>query len=186
MVINQLRRLVLVVRVKNRKFLKDALSVNPVFLRNTASDSGLVLDYRDWEVPLGRRFRSLKIWFVLRSYGAKGLREHIRKTVKLSERFLNGILRYPDLFAISAPPAFALVCFHVISDQGTPYSSNELTSMVFNLINETHIYLSNTVLRGQEVMRFAVGSPWTTEEHVDKAIELIVKTTRDVVDACKF
>jgi len=60
----------------------NALSLTPAFLRNIASDSGLVIDYRDWQIPLGRRFRSLKIWFVLRAFGANGLREHIRKVLK--------------------------------------------------------------------------------------------------------
>ncbi|CAG8532435.1 8267_t:CDS:2 [Acaulospora morrowiae] len=170
--------------VRNRKYLNDALSVKPEFLRNPASESGLVLDYRDWEIPVGRRFRSLKIWFVLRSYGAKGLREHVRKAVKLAQRFFHGILRHPDLFAISAQPAFSLVCFHVKSNPDTPYSSNQLTSKVYDRANETRqIYLSRTVLHDQEVIRFAVGSPWTTEEHIDKALELLVKITRDVVRA---
>jgi aromatic-L-amino-acid decarboxylase len=73
--------------VKKRKDLIDALSILPSYLRNEFSESGLVTDYRDWQIPLGRRFRSLKIWFVLRTYGINGLQAHIRKHVKLGELY---------------------------------------------------------------------------------------------------
>ena len=65
--------------VKNRNYLVNALSLTPPYLQNSASESGSVVDYRNWQLPLGRRFRSLKLWFVLRSYGVQGIREHIRK-----------------------------------------------------------------------------------------------------------
>lgn len=64
--------------VKERKYLLDALSITPAYLRNKASESGLVTDYRDWQIPLGRRFRSLKLWFVMRTYGVIGLQNYIR------------------------------------------------------------------------------------------------------------
>lgn len=63
----------------DRQDLIDAMSITPAYLRNNASASGAVIDYRDWQLPLGRRFRSLKLWFVLRSFGASGMRAHIRK-----------------------------------------------------------------------------------------------------------
>lgn len=65
--------------VKNRRDLTDALDVTPEFLRTKQSEAGAVIDYRNWHVALGRRFRSLKIWFVLRSYGVKGFQEYIRR-----------------------------------------------------------------------------------------------------------
>lgn len=64
--------------VKNRVSLLNALDITPVYLRNKASESGLVIDYRSWQIPLGRRFKSLKLWFVLRSYGIRGIQEYIR------------------------------------------------------------------------------------------------------------
>jgi aromatic-L-amino-acid decarboxylase len=77
---------VFVQRVRDRQSLIDALSVTPEFLRNKASESGQVIDYRDWGIPLGRRFRALKVWFVLRTYGIKGLQQHIRRvSLSLSE-----------------------------------------------------------------------------------------------------
>jgi aromatic-L-amino-acid decarboxylase len=65
----------------NRSNLIDALTITPEYLRNKASESGLVIDYRDWQIPLGRRFRSLKLWFVLRTYGLNGLRSYVRHVI---------------------------------------------------------------------------------------------------------
>ncbi|KAI9894744.1 MAG: hypothetical protein M1814_002101 [Vezdaea aestivalis] len=100
--------------VRRRKPLIDALSITPAYLRNEFSESGLVTDYRDWQIPLGRRFRSLKIWFVLRTYGVEGLREHIREHIRLGKLFAKLIEGRKDLFAISSKPAFALTVFSVV------------------------------------------------------------------------
>lgn len=74
--------------VKNRRDLTDALDVTPEFLRTRESEAGAVIDYRNWHVGLGRRFRSLKIWFVLRSYGVKGFQAYIRRVRMLSPIFM--------------------------------------------------------------------------------------------------
>lgn len=73
--------------VKDRAELVNALSVIPSYLRNKASDAGEVIDYRDWQIPLGRRFRSLKLWFVLRTYGVEKLQEFIRSCIALAKEF---------------------------------------------------------------------------------------------------
>lgn len=101
--------------VQKRKDLTDALSITPSYLRNQFSDSGLVTDYRDWQIPLGRRFRSLKIWFVLRTYGVEGLRAHVRNGLQLGDLFADLIRSRSDLFSITAPPRFALTVFSVNS-----------------------------------------------------------------------
>jgi aromatic-L-amino-acid decarboxylase len=99
--------------IKKRKDLIDTYSIMPSFLRNNFSESGLVTDYRDWQIPLGRRFRSLKVWFVLRTYGVNGLRAFIRNHVKLGEYF-NGLLNErKDLFTVITPSAFGLTTFHI-------------------------------------------------------------------------
>ena len=100
-----------VLYVRKRRDLTSALSITPSYLRNTYSDSGLVTDYRDWQIPLGRRFRALKIWFVLRTYGVNVLREHVRKHIKMGEMFASWIRERPDLFTIIAPPTYALSVF---------------------------------------------------------------------------
>lgn len=99
--------------VRNRRDLTDALSITPSYLKNEYSESGLVTDYRDWQIPLGRRFRALKLWFVVRTYGLKGMREHIRHHLKLGDYFAELVRSRSDLFDIVAPPAFALTVLAV-------------------------------------------------------------------------
>lgn len=94
--------------VRIRANLTSALSITPSYLRNPFSDSGLVTDYRDWQIPLGRRFRALKIWFVLRTYGINGLKAHVRKHIIISERFAGWVREREGLWEIVTPPAFAL------------------------------------------------------------------------------
>ena len=100
--------------VKRRRNLTDALSITPSYLRNDFSASGLVTDYRDWQIPLGRRFRALKIWFVMRTYGVSGLKAHIRNHIKLGEMFHSLIVSRNDLFDVLTPPAFALTVFTIL------------------------------------------------------------------------
>ena len=99
--------------VRTRAHLTSALSITPSYLRNPFSDSGLVTDYRDWQVPLGRRFRALKIWFVLRTYGVNGLKAHITRHLAIGEKFASWISERKDLWQIVAPPAFALTVITV-------------------------------------------------------------------------
>jgi aromatic-L-amino-acid decarboxylase len=99
--------------VQNRNHLTRALSITPSYLENNYTDSGLVTDYRDWQIPLGRRFRALKIWFVMRSYGLEGMKAHIRKSVKIGEVFKSLVEGRNDLFEIVVAPRFALTCFRV-------------------------------------------------------------------------
>ena len=94
--------------VRIRAHLTSALSITPSYLRNSFSDSGLVTDYRDWQIPLGRRFRALKIWFVLRTYGINGLKAHVRKHIVLGEKFAAWVRERETLWEIVTPPAFAL------------------------------------------------------------------------------
>ncbi|KAK5109275.1 hypothetical protein LTR62_007149 [Meristemomyces frigidus] len=99
--------------VQRRKELTDALSISPAYLKNQFSDSGLVTDYRDWQIPLGRRFRALKIWFVLRTWGVDGLRRHIQHHINLGNMFVDLIRSRSDLFCILVEPRFALTVFSV-------------------------------------------------------------------------
>ena len=99
--------------VRNRNDLTRALSINPAYLQNKHTDSGLVTDYRDWQIPLGRRFRALKIWFVMRSYGIEGMQRHIRNTTAIGETFKSLVDGRNDLFEIVGKPQFALTCFRL-------------------------------------------------------------------------
>lgn len=94
--------------VKDRSALLDALSISPEYLRNRASESGHVIDYRDWQIPLGRRFRSLKLWFVMRLYGAEGIRAHLRSQIEQAQH-VEALVRQDARFEIFVPREFGLV-----------------------------------------------------------------------------
>ena len=99
--------------VQKRRDLTDALSISLDIVRNQHSDSGLVTDYRDWQIPFGRRFRALKIWFVFRTYGVSGIQAVIRNHIRMGEMFSDLVRSRPDLFEIVTPPAFALTVFTI-------------------------------------------------------------------------
>ncbi|HEY0697339.1 MAG TPA: pyridoxal-dependent decarboxylase, partial [Micromonospora sp.] len=173
--------------VADRGELVEALTVMPEFLRNAATESGAVIDYRDWQVPLGRRFRSLKLWFVLRWYGAEGLRAHIRSGVASAARFAE-LVRADDRFAVAAPHPFSLVCFRLRPAPGTtvePATGRDVDAVNAELlarVNATgRIHLTHTRVDGRYTLRLSVGSPWTTERHVTDAWELIRATATALV-----
>ncbi len=94
--------------IKDRKALTETHSIQPEYLKNSLSESDTVIDYKDWQIPLGRRFRSLKLWFVLRYYGVEGLKAHIRRGVKLSQLFQKLLIR-DNRFELMAPSPLNLV-----------------------------------------------------------------------------
>lgn len=152
--------------VADRKALVDALSILPEYLRNVATESGEVIDYRDWQVPLGRRFRALKLWFVLRWYGAEGLRHHVREHVRLAGGLATRV-EGDDRLVLAAPAHLNLVCFrHAGGD--------EATEALHRALNDTgRVYLTHTRLDGRYVIRASIGA-WTTEQrHVDALWGLI-------------
>jgi aromatic-L-amino-acid decarboxylase len=152
--------------VADREALVGALSIVPEFLRNAASESGEVIDYRDWQVPLGRRFRALKLWFVLRWYGAEGLRHHVREHIRLAQE-LAGRVAADRRLVVAAPARLNLVCFrHAGGD--------EATEALHRALNATgRVYLTHTRLDDRYVIRASIGA-WTTEQrHVDALWQLI-------------
>jgi aromatic-L-amino-acid/L-tryptophan decarboxylase len=164
---------------RDRQALVDALSVTPEFLRNAASESGAVIDYRDWQVPLGRRFRALKLWLVLRHYGAEGLRAHIRHHLALAARFEAG-LRADARFELAVPRSLALVCFRLRPLPGeAPSDTDARNRALLERVNATgQAFLSHTVLqdaegRGRYVLRMAIGATRTEARHVDAALALL-------------
>ncbi len=155
--------------VADRNALIGALSITPEYLRNSISDAGAALDYRDWQIPLGRRFRALKLWFVLRRFGAEGLRSYIRGHVALTARFAEHLAQ-DARFEIVAPVHLNLVCFRL-------RDSNERNAALLEALNASgRIYLSHTVLDGRYVLRFCVGQPQTSTRHIDEAWALIAAT----------
>ena len=155
--------------VADRAALINTLSILPEYLRNQATESGAVIDYRDWHVQLGRRFRALKLWFVIRHYGIEGLQHHVREHVRISQAFASWVNASPD-FELMAPNPLNLVCFrHVAGD-----AFNEALMNRLNV--DGHIYLTHTKLNGRFTLRLVVGQTNTEMRHVERAWQLIQKT----------
>ena len=159
--------------VADRAALINALSVLPEYLRNRASESGEVIDYRDWHIPLGRRFRALKLWFVIRHYGAEGLRAHVRTSVELADWFAARV-RESEEFELAAPVAVGLVCFR--HRGGDAFNQ----TLMDRLNRSGALYLTHTRLDDRIVLRLAVGAPATRRAHVEAAWARIVETAREI------
>jgi aromatic-L-amino-acid decarboxylase len=152
--------------VADRSQLINALSITPEYLRNTATESGAVTDFRDWHVPLGRRFRALKLWFVIRHYGVEGLQFHIRQHIELA-RWLAAEIKNDARFEVAAPPSLNLVCFRL-------KASDEKNQQLMTRLNQSgKMYLSHTRLNGKYVIRLCVGQTRTEHRHVEQAWQLI-------------
>jgi len=159
--------------VTDRGALIRTLSILPEYLRNRATESGAVIDYRDWQVSLGRRFRALKLWFVIRHYGVEGLRFHVRRHIELAQRFRAWVEADPQ-FELAAPAPLNLVCFR---HRGGDAVNRELLDRL-NASGE--LYLTHTVLDGKHTLRFCVAQTRTEERHVAEAWRRIRETARDV------
>jgi aromatic-L-amino-acid/L-tryptophan decarboxylase len=153
--------------VRDRAALINPLSVLPEYLRNEATESGAVIDYRDWHIPLGRRFRALKLWFVIRHYGVEGLRHHVREHVAWTRAFADRVVMHPD-FELSAPLPLNLACFrHTAGDT--------MNQHILDSVNGSgDMYLTHTKLNGAMVLRMSIGGTNTTEAAWNEAWDQIV------------
>jgi aromatic-L-amino-acid decarboxylase len=152
--------------VADRASLIDALSILPEYLKNQATQSGAVIDYRDWQIPLGRRFRALKLWFVIRHYGVEGLQYHIRRHVELAQQFAAWV-EEDERFELMAPAPLNLVCFrHKAGD-----AFNQALLEQLNASGD--LYLTHTKLNGVYTLRMSIGQEQTEARHVARAWERI-------------
>ncbi len=152
--------------VRDRTSLINALSLQPEYLHNAASSSGAVIDYRDWQVPLGRRFRALKLWFVLRSYGAEALRAMVRRHVAAAQWFAATVEKSAE-FELAAAAPLNLVCFrHVGGDAAS--------QQVLDAVNKGgKAFLTHAQVGGRVALRLSVGQEHTEQHHVEAVWEAL-------------
>jgi len=155
-----------------RQALIGALSILPEYLRNAASASGAVIDYRDWHIQLGRRFRALKLWFVIRHYGVEGLQHHVRQHVALAQEFAAWV-QNDARFELVAPAPLNLVCFRLRGDD----ADNE--ALLDHLNRSGRMYLTHTRLNGRYTLRMSIGQTHTERRHVAQAWDLIQATVHE-------
>lgn len=161
--------------VRHAEALQRTFTINPSYL--TSSETGEVIDYRDWGVPLGRRFRALKLWFVLRAYGAEGLRAMIADHIAWTAELAAEVQAHPD-FEITSPPALALFSFRYrprgLDDEARLDALNE--ALLTRLNDSGKLYLTQNRVRGRYAIRFSVGARTTTRDHVMMAWTVIQET----------
>lgn len=161
--------------VADRAGLIQTLSVLPEYLRNKATESGAVIDYRDWHIPLGRRFRSLKLWFVIRHYGVAGLQRHVRRHVELAQQFASWISANPD-FELAAPAPLNLVCFR-------HRGGDAVNQAIMDRVNDSGaLFLTHTRLNDRLTLRLCIGQTQTELRHVQAAWARIREAARDAVN----
>ncbi|XP_068656821.1 tyrosine/DOPA decarboxylase 2-like [Aristolochia californica] len=163
--------------VKDPSSLVKALSTNPEYLRNKATESRQVVDYKDWQIALSRRFRALKLWLVLRSYGVSNLRNFLRTHVKMAKHF-EGLIAMDKRFEIVVPRTFAMVCFRLLPASSAAVDDleavNELNGKLMEAINASgRIYMTHSVVGGVYMIRFAVGATLTEDRHVNFAWKVV-------------
>ncbi|XP_038075841.1 aromatic-L-amino-acid decarboxylase-like [Patiria miniata] len=158
--------------VRDKHALTNALTVNPIYLQH--DNEAHSIDYRNWTIPLSRRFRSLKLWFVIRMYGVEGLQQYIRSHVAMAKRF-EALVRRDARFEILGDVVFGLVCFRL-------KGPNNLTESLLRRINQSgKAHMVPASLRGTFVIRFAVCHPDPTEEHVQQTWGVITSNAECVL-----
>ena len=165
--------------VKDKETLNKTFEIHPEYLKTGVDE--IVNNYRDWGIQLGRRFRALKLWFVLRSYGIEGLQKMIREHIRLAEMLKQWIAN-DQRFELMAPVDFSLVCFRFNPKDRAEIQLDELNRQLLESINKTgKTLLTHTSLKGKFVIRFCIAQRTTTERHVRNIWDLVTKKAEELL-----
>jgi aromatic-L-amino-acid decarboxylase len=164
--------------VRDPAALVRAFEIHPEYLKDGVGAE--VKNYRDWGIQLGRRFRALKLWFVIRSYGVDGLQDMVREHLRLAGLF-KGWIEADRRFELLAPVDLGLVCFRLNDGRGEP-GLDALNRELLDAINRTgRVFLTHTTLRGKFTLRLVVGQRTTAERHVRGAWEIVSAAAADLL-----
>lgn len=164
--------------VKDTDALTRTLGLTPEYLKTDLDRQ--VHNYRDWGVPLGRRFRALKLWFVLRSYGLTALRHQLRQQIQWVQELSQQIQTHPD-FEVLAPVPLNLVCFRFVPRERSQSEYEALNQTLLQRLNQSgEVFMTHTRLAGTYCLRLVAGNPNTRAEDVQMAWTLIQATARDL------
>ena len=164
--------------VRDPAHLERVMAIDPAYLQTDRDNQ--VTNFRDWGIQLGRRFRALKLWFVLRSYGAENLRAMLAEHIALAAEFKSWVEDDPD-WELLAPVPLNTVCFrlHPVGFQGDDDELNSLNKDLMNRVNRAgRIYLTHTVLDGRYTLRMSIGQTGTRRRHVEEAWEELREKAR--------
>ena len=161
--------------VKSAESLIKTFEVLPEYLKT--SNRGQVNDYRDWGIPLGRRFRALKLWFVLRGFGKTGLQERLRKHIQLNTFFAENIEAHAD-YELIMSPFLNYTCFRM--SPGSVIDKKELDELNAQLLSKMNasgkVFLSHTKVNGDYVLRMVIGQTYVEKSHIEHALQVIFET----------
>ncbi len=162
-----------VLYVDDRNKITSAMSVVPEYLKNKGSETGQVIDYMDWSVPLGRKFRGLKLWQVINYYGTEGLQKYIRENVEHTQ-ILKSWIEEDDNFEIIAPVPLNLICFK--HKKGSAFNQK-----LHETVNQTgKLYITRTKINDEYILRFSIGQATGTIDHIKKSWKLIQQTAKNI------
>jgi aromatic-L-amino-acid/L-tryptophan decarboxylase len=164
--------------VKDAEHLIRTFEILPEYLKTRTR--GAVNDYRDWGIPLGRRFRALKLWMVIRTYGLKGLQEKIREHIKLASEFAD-LVQHEPRFELVLAPVLNTVCFRFCPDGLSVSDADQLNEKLNHALNDTgRIYLTHTILNGRYTLRMVISQTSVTRDHMLSAWNLIREVASDL------
>lgn len=160
--------------VKDKIEIFESLAADASYYTNPATQSGRVIDYKNLQIPLGRRFRSLKLWFVMRSYGKKGLQAHMQTQLDLA-KFMVQLIEKDQIFELTHPVPFSLVCFRIKPQPGESLEENNARNeWIFTKVTETQkVIISRFVFKGQTVLRVAIGNGRHSESSIIELYDLL-------------
>jgi aromatic-L-amino-acid/L-tryptophan decarboxylase len=166
--------------VRNPEHLIRTMSINPEYLKTGRDEQ--VNNYRDWGIQLGRRFRALKLWFVIRHYGVNGLKRMIRNHISYAQWFA-GCVNDSSGFELMAPVSASLVCFRWNNNRTPDKELDRINRLLLAKINETgEIYLTHTILSGHYTIRLSIGQRTTTKADIERAWEIIRSSANEALE----
>lgn len=167
--------------VKDKSSLTRTFEILPEYLKTKVDEQ--VNNYRDWGIPLGRRFRALKLWFVIRSYGVEGIKQRIKEHIEMAQALGKQMDKHSD-FEQLVPLNFNMLCFRYhpkgINDEN---KLNTLNEQLINALNDSgKVYMTHTKVNGKYTLRMLVGQTYIQQRHVDMAWNLIQETAKNIYD----
>lgn len=166
--------------VANPQVLTSALSTNPEYLNNIGKGGKEVVDYKDWQIALSRPFRAMKLWVVLRRYGAAGMRAHIRRHVEMAKWF-ERMVRADERFEVVTPRSFSLVTFRLLPQYEGDHAMDALNRKLLVAINTSgRAFMTHFVVDGKFIIRMAMGGAMTQMRHVRDAWKLVKEKAKEV------
>jgi aromatic-L-amino-acid decarboxylase len=163
--------------VKDKGALIQTFEILPEYLK-TGFESE-VNNYRDWGVALGRRFRALKLWFVMRNFGLDGIQEKLRLHLSLTDYFTQKIINHSD-FELITNPELGLVCFRYFDKSKTGEELDKINAQILHTLNETgKVFLSHTKLNDNYVLRLSIGQTYVEKKHINGFWELLLSVTNE-------